>query len=296
MMNRSRTNGQWSDEKQKRERVKRMDRQEKIVEMQGVSCKAGYKYLLRDITWDVARGEHWIVFGMNGCGKTTLLSIIAGFKHFTAGTVRVFGQEFTNDNILAVREKIGWVSSSFFDKYYSRESALHIVLSGKHGTLSLDNDITLADVRLAKDLLSELKLGDKIDRTFDMLSKGERQNVLIARALFSDPDLLILDEPCTGLDVYNRSYLFETIESLSQKKDLTIIYVTHYVEEIRPLFQQALLLKNGHIFAQGAAEKMFTDELIAELLGYPAKIQQKSDGSYQMAIQTTSRLGELLKQ
>lgn len=271
-----------------------MDGQEKIVEMNGVSCKAGYRYLLRDINWEVGRGEHWAVFGVNGSGKTTLLSIIAGFKHFTDGTVKVFGEEFSNDNVLAIREKIGWVSSSFFDKYYSRESALHIVLSGKHGTLSLDEDITLADVTLAKNLLSELKLGDKINRTFDMLSKGERQNVLIARALFSNPDMLILDEPCTGLDVYNRSYLFETIESLSKKKDLTIIYVTHYVEEIKPLFKHTLLLKNGHIFAKGATADMFTNDMIAELLGYPAKLWRESDGSFRMDITTTSQLGELL--
>ena len=115
------------------------------MEMKGVSCKAGYRYLLRDINWEVGRGEHWVVFGVNGSGKTTLLSIIAGFKHFTDGTVKVFGQEFSNDNILAIRERIGWVSSSFFDKYYSKESALNIVLSGKHGTLGLDEDITLED-------------------------------------------------------------------------------------------------------------------------------------------------------
>ncbi len=273
-----------------------MSEQEIIVEMKGVSCKAGYRYLLRDINWEVGRGEHWVVFGVNGSGKTTLLSIIAGFKHFTDGTVKVFGEAFSNENILAIREKIGWVSSSFFDKYYSRESALNIVLSGKHGTLSLDEDITLKDVVLAKDLLTELKLGDKINRTFDMLSKGERQNVLIARALFSNPDMLILDEPCTGLDVYNRSYLFETIDSLSKKKDLTIIYVTHYVEEIKPLFQHTLLLKNGHIFAKGATQEMFTPEMIEELLGYPAQIERDGDGNYHLDIKTQSKLGELLNE
>jgi len=265
-----------------------------VIELDKVSCKAGYKYLLRDINWKVKPGEHWVVFGMNGSGKTTLLSIIAGFKHFTSGTVKVFGEEFSNENILDIRRKIGWVSSSFFDKYYSKESALDIVLSGKHGILSLHEDIDLKDVVLAKDLLTELRLGDKINRTFDMLSKGERQNVLIARALFSNPDILILDEPCTGFDVYNRSYLFSTIEELSKKKDLTIIYVTHYVEEIIPLFKKTFLLKNGHTFAQGETEELFCDDIIKELLGYDATIEKDDDGTYRLKVETHSSLVDLL--
>ena len=267
--------------------------EQKVIEFDKVSCKAGYKYLLRDISWQVAPGEHWVVFGANGSGKTTLLSIIAGFKHYTAGCVKVFGENFSNDNILAIRKRIGWVSSSFFDKYYSKESALHIVLSGRNGTLGLDDDITLEDVWLAKTLLAELQLGDKINRTFDMLSKGERQNVLIARALIGGPEILILDEPCTGLDVYNRSYLFSTIEELSKEKHLSIIYVTHYAEEITPLFQKALLLKNGHIFAAGDTSAVFNDQTIGELLGYPVEIRQE-DAFYRLKVETQSKLSQLL--
>lgn len=265
-----------------------------IIEVENLSCKMGYRYLLRDINWDVKSGEHWVVFGMNGCGKTTLLSIIAGFKHYTGGNVKVFGESFSNENILEIRKRIGWVSSSFFDKYYSRESALNIVLSGLSGTLSLLETITLDDVKLAKSLLTALNLGDKINRTFDMLSKGERQNVLIARALISDPDILILDEPCTGLDIYNRSYLFDAIKQLDQKKQLTIIYVTHYVEEILPLFENTLLLKNGQIFAQGKTEELLCNEKLTELLGYPVEITSEKDGTYRLALETSSKLTELL--
>ncbi len=266
-----------------------------VIELNRVSCKAGYRHLLKDITWNVAPGEHWVVFGMNGSGKTTLLSIIAGFKHFTSGSVKVFGETFCNDNILDIRKRIGWVSASFFDRYYTKESALHIVLSGKYGTLGLGTDITLADVRLAKNLLTELQLKDKMNRPFEMLSKGERQNVLIARALFSNPDILILDEPCTGLDVYNRSYLFNTIEALSKKKDLTIIYVTHYVEEVVPLFQKALLLKNGNIFTKGDTAEVFTDEVFQELLGYPVHIYRESDDTYRLRLSTESNIAALLE-
>ena len=266
-----------------------------IVEVDKLSCKVGYKYLLHDVTWKVKQGEHWVVFGMNGSGKTTLLSIIAGFRHFTSGSVKVFGEAFSNENILDIRKRTGWVSASFFDKYYSRESALNIVLSGKNGTLGLSNDITLDDVVLAKNLLETLNLGDKINRTFDMLSKGERQNVLIARALFPDPDMLILDEPCTGLDIYNRSYLFDTINQLSEKKKLTIIYVTHYVEEIIPLFDRILYLKNGNIFSQGEKKDLMTQPMLTELLGYPVELYSERNGTYRLNVEAHSDLAGVLK-
>jgi len=266
-----------------------------VIRLEKIGYKAGYRNLLKDITWDVKQGEHWVVFGMNGSGKTTLLSIIAGFKQATSGKIQIFGDPFSNENILEIRKRIGWVSSSFFDKFYTKESALNIVLSGKFGTLGLAEELTLEDVALAKTLLEELHLGDKINHTFDLFSKGERQNILIARALFSNPDILILDEPCTGLDIYNRSYLFSTLDGLCKKKDLTILYVTHYVEEITPLFDKALLLKNGHIFAQGSIDEMFNSAMMQELLGYPVRVEQKRDRSYNLQIETESALVALLK-
>lgn len=267
-----------------------------IIELKKVCCKAGYRFLLRDVDWAVKPGEHWVVFGMNGSGKTTLLSIIAGFKHYTKGTVKVFDEEYTNENILGIRRKIGLVSASFFDRYYTKESVLNIVLSGKYGTLSLDEDITLQDVRLAKELLCELKLEDKIDCSFETLSKGERQNVLIARALFSNPDILILDEPCTGLDIYNRSYLFQTIEELSKRKELTIIYVTHYVEEITPLFDKILLLRQGTVYAKGKTKDLITEDVFCDFLGYPVEIRLDERGRYQADVKTKSNMIQLLYQ
>ena len=264
-----------------------------IIELNKVSYKTGYRYLLQDISWTVEPGEHWVVFGMNGSGKTTLLSIITGFKHYTEGNMRIFGENLTNDTILAARKKIGWVSASFFDKYYSKESALHIVLSGKSGALGLDDTITLQDVSYAKELLEELQLGDRMNHTFDMLSKGQRQNVLIARALFADPEILILDEPCTGLDIYNRSYLFRTIEALSKRKKLTILYVTHYVEEILPMFDKTLLLRSGHIFAQGQTEELLNSETMKSFLGYDVDIQ-KVNGAYNLHVQADSSMIDLL--
>lgn len=254
------------------------------IEVEHLSCKIGYKYLLHDITWHVKSGEHWAVFGMNGSGKTSLLSCIAGFRQYTSGQIKIYGEHFTDETILDMRKRIGWVSSSFFDKHYTREAVLDIVLSGKYGTLGLNGYVTAADIKLAQKLLTELHLGERIYYTFDMLSKGERQNVLIARALFSKPDILVLDEPCTGLDVYNREYLFRTIKNLAATQELTIIYVTHYVEEITSVFDNCLLLKHGRMFAVGSTQMLFQTDKISELLGYPVELYQDLDQTLRLKV------------
>ena len=224
--------------------------------------------------WQVKKGDHWVVFGMNGCGKTTLLSIIAGFRAHTHGDLQVFGEPYTKENILEFRKKIGFISSSFFDKALSCEAALDIVLSGKFGTLGVGYEISNQDVIYAKALLKELRLGDKINRPFDLMSKGERQNVLIARALMGKPEILVLDEPGTGLDVFAREYMLSTVQDLAENTSMTIIYVTHYTEEILPCFENCMLMRAGRIYAQGKTEDLFTDQKISALLEYPVHVAQ----------------------
>lgn len=265
-----------------------------IIQLEGLSYKIGYRYLLKDINWLVKPGEHWVVFGMNGSGKTTLLSIVAGFKPYSAGRLYLFGEAPTEENILAYRQRIGWVSASFFDKYYTKEAVMDIVLSGKYGTLGVESDITISDRKRARDLLNELGLARQADYSFDMLSKGERQNVLIARALFTKPEILILDEPCAGLDIYNREYLFRTLEQLSEQKTLTIIYVTHYVEEILPLFDKCLLLKQGHIFLNAPTDDAFTSEVFSQFLDHPAEISRAGGQIHLTIQQIESRLTHLI--
>ena len=221
-----------------------------VVKMQDLGCKAGNRFILKNIDWEVQKGQHWVVFGMNGSGKTTLLSIAAGYMGYTHGELEVLGQTYNDENILDIRRRIGWVSASFFDKCLSREPVLDIVLAGKTATLGVDDSITDADVRRAKALLTELRLKSKINYPFDFLSKGERQNVLIARALMGNPELLILDEPCTGLDVFSREYLLSTIRKLAENTDVTIVFVTHYTEEIMDVFSNCMLLKDGRIYAK----------------------------------------------
>ena len=127
-----------------------------------------------------------------------------------------------------------------------------------------------------------------------MLSKGERQNVLIARALFPNPEILVLDEPSSGLDVLAREHLLNTVRDLAQNTSVTIIYVTHYTEEILDIFQHTLLLKKGQVFAQGRTEELFTQPVISEFLGYPVQVRQ-TDGPVQIELTASSRVKELLE-
>lgn len=264
-----------------------------IIETDKLSYRSGQRYLLRDIDWKVEAGQHWCLFGMNGCGKTTLLSIIAGYKTATSGCIKVFGEEFCNSNILAQRQRIGWVSSSFFDRYFQKEPALNIVLSGKTGSFGVDFSLTDGDVRNAKLLLKEFGLKDKIRQPFSLMSKGERQNVLLARALLSNPEILILDEPCSGLDVIARERVLELVEVLAEQTNMTIIYVTHYVEEILPDFQQTVLMRAGEFFATGFTSTLFTDACLSEFLQHPVTVHTTDTGRSVVQTQATFKSGKI---
>ena len=264
------------------------------VKIDNMSCIAGNRYILKNINWEIHKGDHWLLFGMNGCGKTTLLSIVAGFKSHDLGNVEVFGEDFNKTNILQLRKRIGWISASFFDKVYHPEKVLDIVLSGLNGTLGRSFGISNQDIAAAKELLQELHVGHKIESSFDQLSKGERQNVLIARALISEPELLILDEPGTGLDIFAREYMLQTVIDLAKDRDTTIVYVTHYPEEILPLFDQCALMKDGAFYQIGKTVDIFTEENISGFIQNKVKIQSQQ-GHFYVSMDVESALGKWVR-
>ena len=268
---------------------------EQIIRAEKLCVQSGHRYLLRDINWSVEKGQHWVVFGMNGCGKTTLLSVIAGFRKQSSGTLRVLGEEYGEHNVIDLRKRVSWVSSSFFDKIYTNESALQIVLSGLLGTLGVDYSVSDDEIMLAQDIVSQLHLSDKIDRPFSLMSKGERQNVLIARALISRPEILLLDEPATGLDVLARETLLSTVKELARETDITMIYVTHYPEEILDIFQHCMLIKHGRCFKKGFTDEIMTSEVLTEFFNYPVETHHR-DGKLFFDLTITSNLVSILKE
>lgn len=243
-----------------------------VIQAENLVFQVGQQKLLSDINLDIKRGEHWLLYGMNGCGKTTLLSILAGFRQQTAGTLTVFGEPFTAENILSHRKRIGWISSSFFDTRYHHERVKDIVLSGKYGTYGIDWDLTSADYNRAADLLTALRLEDQQHMSYDRLSKGQRQNVLIARAFMGKPELLLLDEPCSGLDVLAKARFMELLESLMQQENLTVIFVSHDINDVRGMFPNTMMLRNGRMFAKGKTKDLFQSEHLSKFFQQKVKL------------------------
>lgn len=260
-----------------------------LINAVNLGFRPGNRYILHDISWQVHAGEHWVLFGLNGSGKTTLLSILSAYQANTHGELQLFATSPDQDNVLSLRPQIGFVSSSFFDHYYTREIALNIVLSGKYGVLGVQEEISDSDIIKAKSLLRALGLEQKMHYPYHLLSKGQRQCVLIARALFNQPQLLLLDEPFSGLDILTACYLRETIEYLCQEQNLAIIYVTHSLDEIMPQFDRCLLLHQGKIAACDKTEKIFTDALLSKILQKPIHISH-TDGKYSLHTSQPSAL------
>lgn len=241
-----------------------------VSEIEKLNYKTGNRFLLEDINWQVKKGESWVVFGLNGSGKTTLLSIIAGFGRYSNGKLRILGEEYTADNLRALRRKVGFVSSSFFDKYYTCEKARDIILSGLGGGLGLEKPPDARELLKVKNLVKIADIAYQSEQPFNELSKGERQKVLIARALIGEPEILILDEPGTGLDIKARAQMLSYVRQIAQTK-MTIIYVTHYLDEIPADFTKTVFLKDGRIAAQGETKELFRADNLERFLKISAK-------------------------
>ena len=190
----------------------------------------------------------------------------------------MLGNTFGEFDLRELRKMIGWVSTSLQQKLYGSETAIKIVLSGKFATIGLYDQTDAEDNERAEELMRSLGCTALINRTYDTLSQGERQRVLIARALMASPKLLILDEPCTGLDVFAREQLLQMIAAVANEKHApTIIYVTHHVEEILPCFTKTLLIKEGQVFAANDTTDVLTSELMSDFFSVPVDIE-KRDG------------------
>ncbi|HLR41492.1 MAG TPA: ABC transporter ATP-binding protein [Virgibacillus sp.] len=238
---------------------------ESIITMQDVSWRRDGKTILEDINWEVTNGQHWAVLGLNGSGKTTVLNMLNGYIWPTTGKVSVLGQQFGKTDIRELRKSIGWVSSSLEARIRSMQRTQDMIVSGKYASIGLYEDPTEADYEKAVQLMEELGCIHLLDRTYETCSQGEKQKILIARALMAQPKLLILDEPTNGLDFIAREDLLNTIQQLAtQESGPTILFVTHHIEEVLPVFSHALLLQQGTVFAQGEREEVLNSARLTD--------------------------------
>lgn len=249
-----------------------------IIEAKHVSIIRETKYILKDINWSVMDGEHWAILGLNGSGKTTLLDMLNGYIFPSKGEMTVLGQTFGRYDWRELRKSIGWVSTALQERLYVNETVEDIVLSGKFASIGLYEETDSEDRSYARSLLSRLDCLKLSGRIFQTLSQGEKQRVLIARGLMSAPRLLILDEPCTGLDIFAKEKLLSIIEKLSSEKDApTIIYVTHLTEEILPTFSHTLLLRRGEVHSAGETASVLTEENLTDFLEAPVRCEKSGD-------------------
>ncbi|MGN7384991.1 MULTISPECIES: ABC transporter ATP-binding protein [unclassified Paenibacillus] len=254
---------------------------ENVIDMQGVYWKKGNRMLLNNVSWTVRPKEHWAMLGLNGSGKTTILNMINGYIWPTQGTVAVLGRRFGTVDLRELRQSIGWVSSSLQERLYRSDKAQHVVISGKYATIGLYQRLSDEELGRAEELMQALGCYHLWDREFMTCSQGEKQKVLIARALMADPKILILDEPCNGLDLFSREKLLDSIQELSQKEDTpTLIYVTHHTEEIVPAFNHALLLRRGEVIQQGETGQILNERTLSEFFETPVTVENHRQRVY----------------
>ena len=245
-----------------------------IIEMNNVSCSLNNKYILRDITWEINQGEHWAILGLNGSGKTTLLNMINGYVFPSSGNMKVLSKTFGNYDWRILRKKIGFISSSLQDKFYQHEPALEIVLSGMFASIGLYEKPGKKNIDRALSILHQLKCDHLAQQRYMDLSQGEQQKVLIARALISSPKLLIMDEPCAGLDIFSKELILSSIQRITaHSTSPTLLYVSHHTEEILPVFTHTLLLRQGEIHSSGKTRKILTQSNLSSFFEAPVKVR-----------------------
>jgi iron complex transport system ATP-binding protein len=228
--------------------------------------------ILSGIHWRIEAGQHWALMGANGSGKTTLLKIITGYDWPTSGQVRVLGRQFGETNIPELRKHIGWVSAAIEQKLLAYDRAIDVVASGIDATLGLYRPFTKQEYGRASKALKTLKAGGLAEQRFQTLSQGEQQKVLIARALVGRPKLLVLDEPCVGLDPGARQRFLVDIGDMARLKTApAIILVTHHIEEIGDWIHEVMLLKKGKVMARGCPKKVFNSKNLGQLFDFPCK-------------------------
>jgi len=248
-----------------------------LVAVDGLTVHRESSVILDRISWAMRPGEHWVLLGANGSGKTSLLMALTGYLMPTAGHITVLGRTFGETDWRELRREIGIVSSNLRQRIEEAESAREVVASGKYAMLNFWGTLTRADIRDGHAWLERVGCAHLARRPWAVLSQGERQRVLIARALVAAPRLLILDEPCAGLDPVARERFLAFIESLTrQPGGAGLVLVTHHVEEITPGFTHALLLRDGRTIAQGPRQLTLTSARLSQVFGEPVALRRRA--------------------
>jgi iron complex transport system ATP-binding protein len=250
-----------------------------VLQFSGVSVRRDGATLLDSISWEVDEGDRWVVLGPNGAGKTTLLQVASANLHPTRGEASILGETLGAVDVFELRPRIGLSSAALADRLPGRETVRDVVLTAAYAVLGRWRErYDELDAHRADELLAALGVAGLADRRFGTLSEGERKRVQIARALMTDPELMLLDEPAAGLDLGGREDLVRRLADIAADPYApAMVLVTHHVEEIPPGFTHVLLLRAGQVVAAGPVDTTLTAANLAATFGIPLELQRLGD-------------------
>lgn len=256
-----------------------------VIRFDHISFIREHTTILYDISLLIEKGQHWAIIGPNGSGKTSLISMINGYHQPSEGKAEVLGRRFGKTDLRELRLHIGEASSEIKNMLHSHDSVTDIVLSGRFASIGLYEMPSQQDTERAGDLIEFFGLSDIAGRPFNVLSSGEQQKTLIARALMPEPELLILDEPCAGLDLGAREELLDAVQMMCKTPGgPTLILVTHHIEEIIPAVTHALALNRGRVVAMGAKKDTVTGEVLSRTFDLAIEVQERCGRMWPMIL------------
>lgn len=250
-----------------------------VLAFAGVTVTRGSKHLLADVDWEIEEGQRWVVLGPNGAGKSTLLQLASARMHPTSGVAGVLGEVLGAVDVFELRPRIGLASAALAENVPGEERVSDVVVTASYGIVGRWREsYDRMDTARATELLGALGVAGLADRRYGTLSEGERKRVQIARALMTDPELMLLDEPAAGLDLGGREDLVARLGELAEDVEApALVLVTHHVEEIPPGFTDVLLLREGRVVAAGPIEITLTAENLEQTFGLPVVLERHGD-------------------
>ena len=242
-----------------------------MIRLEQLTLRRDERNILSGVDLEMKDGEHWVILGKNGSGKTTLLEMMTGYMFPTSGTVDVLGNRYGQCDVREVRKRIGYISQSLIEKLTLTDTVWEVVATGAYAFLRFYQTIPDDIKQQSLDLLDSMGIGRLAHQQLGTISQGERKKVLLARALMGKPELLVLDEPCAGLDLYEREKFLTELNRLSADK-LMAIYVTHHIEEITPLFTHVALIHDGKVAASGPKAEVLRGEVLSAAYDLPIEV------------------------
>ena len=245
-----------------------------ILHYENIKFHRDGREILKGIDWHVEKGENWALLGLNGAGKSTMLSMIPAYQIPTSGLLRVFGHEFGKYAWPKIKSRLGFVSSALgqFQSTLDKQIVEDVVISGAFSSIGIYKEVSPEQRQKGMQLLSEFGLAYLEGHRFHTLSAGEQRRVLLARAVMANPDLLILDEPCSGLDLPAREQFLKTVEHMTSEEKKPFIYVSHQIEEIIPSITHVAIIKDGLIVYKGRKQDILTDDVLTDVFGIDVSV------------------------